>query len=96
MTTSPGPDATVEPLADSLRELVAILSGLKAAVERKAPIERLAYRIDEVADALGMSRRAVERGTRLADFREVTGKAARAPIWSVSTVQPTWTQSKGN
>jgi hypothetical protein len=48
-------------LVDSLAELVAILPGLRAAIERKPSVERLAFRIDEVAESLGMSRRAIER-----------------------------------
>ena len=51
----------VKPLAAVLQDLAGILPGLKAALERKPPVERLTLRLDEVADSLGMSRRAIER-----------------------------------
>jgi hypothetical protein len=51
----------VTPLIAVLQELAAILPGLKATLERKPPIDRMALRIDDAADSLGMSRRAIER-----------------------------------
>jgi hypothetical protein len=65
MTPAPRPDYTLKPertflpkgttLADALRELVVILPGLKAALDRTPPMERMALRIDEVADLIGTS-----------------------------------------
>jgi predicted DNA-binding transcriptional regulator AlpA len=98
MSVKPRVDGTVRPetavlpevatLADTLRELVAILSGLKAAIERKPPLERLALRIDEVAAALGMSRRAIERERSAGRFAPPDlhiGK--KVPIWRVETIR---------
>ena len=90
MTPPDRPDCTMAPeaadlpegvttLADALRELADILPGLKAAIERKPPVERLAYRIDEVADSLGMSRRAIEREQSAGRFPAPTRTSARSP-----------------
>jgi hypothetical protein len=57
------PDATT--LASALQELVSLLSRLPTVLEHlgngKPPVQRLAYRLDELAAALGMSRRALDR-----------------------------------
>ena len=68
----------VKPLAAVLQELAGILPGLKAALERNPPVERLTYRIDEVADALGMSRRAIEREGVLVAFLHLTCSSGSA------------------
>ncbi len=66
MTPKPRPDSTttpeapelpegLKPLAAVLQELAHVLPGLKAALERQArpPVERLAFRLDEIADRYG-------------------------------------------
>jgi hypothetical protein len=74
--------ATLEPLACAVSKLVETL-------ERKAepPVERLAYRLDELADAIGVSRRSLDRERAAGRFpapdRVVGGKI---PIWSRATV----------
>jgi predicted DNA-binding transcriptional regulator AlpA len=86
------PDASLT-LADALRELAAILPGLKAALERKPPVERLAYRIDEVADSLGMSRRAIERERSAGRFPAPDLHIGKSPLWRPQTIS-TWLDSQ--
>jgi hypothetical protein len=97
MTPAPSSDCTSEPeavilpemtaLADALRELVVILQGLKAALDRKPPIERLALRIDEVAAAIGMSRRAIERERSAGRWPLADLQIGKAPLWRVETIR---------
>jgi predicted DNA-binding transcriptional regulator AlpA len=92
------PDADEPPekrvtLADTLAKLTAILPGLKAAIERKPPVERLALRIDEVADSLGMSRRAIERERSAGRFPAADLHIGKAPLWRVETIRD-WLDSK--
>ncbi len=74
-------------LADILADLAAILPGLKAAIENKPPIARMAMRLDEVADALGMSRRAIERERSAGRFPKPDGKVGKCPIWKPATIE---------
>ena len=55
-------------------DLIAILTRLANTLDRQArpPVDRLTYRLDELADALGVSRRAIERGSAPADSRPPT------------------------
>jgi predicted DNA-binding transcriptional regulator AlpA len=97
MTPAPRPDCTFQPeaavlpegttLADALRELVVILPGLKAALDRKPPVERMALRIDEVADSIGMSRRAVERERSAGRFPPADLHVGKAPLWRIETIR---------
>ncbi len=77
----------IKPLAAVLQELAGILAGLKAALERKPLVERLAYRIDEVADALGMSRRAIERERAAGRFPAPDAHFGKAPLWRPDTLR---------
>jgi hypothetical protein len=92
MTPAPRLDGTVTPeaaelpegvksMASVLQELAGILPGLKAALERKPPVERLTYRMDELADSLGMSRRAIERERRAGRFPTPDLQIGKAPLW---------------
>jgi predicted DNA-binding transcriptional regulator AlpA len=102
---APAPAVTTEPaatelpetrvtLANSLAELVGILPGLKAAIERKPSVERLALRIDEVADSLGMSRRAIERERSAGRFPAADLHVGKAPLWRVETIRD-WLENGG-
>jgi hypothetical protein len=81
----------VHRLADILAELVGILTGLKAALERQAKnrprIEPLALRVDEVADALGVSRRIIERERAAGRFPKPDKHIGRCPLWRVETIK---------
>jgi predicted DNA-binding transcriptional regulator AlpA len=83
----------VKPLAAVLQELAGILPELKAALERKPPVERLTYRIDEVADSLGMSRRAIERERSAGRFPPPDLHIGKAPLWRPETVRD-WLDSR--
>jgi predicted DNA-binding transcriptional regulator AlpA len=80
-------------LAETVAKLAAILPGLKAAIERKPPVERLALRIDEVADSLGMSRRAIERERSAGRFPAADLHVGKAPLWRIETIRD-WLDSK--
>lgn len=45
-------------------------------------IERIAYRIDEVADALGVSRRTIERERSAGRFPQPARYIGKVPLWS--------------
>jgi hypothetical protein len=89
--TSILPHATT--LADILRELVIILTGLKAVIDRKTPVERLAFRTDEVASSLGISRRAFERERSAGRFPAPDLYIGKVPLWRPETVRD-WLDSR--
>jgi predicted DNA-binding transcriptional regulator AlpA len=51
------------------------------------PIERLAWRLDEVAKALGISRRTFERERAAGRFPAPDLKIGTAPLWRPMTVR---------
>ena len=81
------PDQTTDALAVALAQLVAILPGLKAAIKSKPSVARLALRLDEVADSLGMSRRAIERERSAGRFPAPDLRVGKAPLWRVETIR---------
>jgi predicted DNA-binding transcriptional regulator AlpA len=87
------PPERVKPLAAVLQELAGILPRLNAALERKPPVERLTYRIDEVADSLGMSRRAIERERSAGRFPAPDLHIGKAPLWRPETIRD-WLDSR--
>jgi predicted DNA-binding transcriptional regulator AlpA len=104
--TAPAPAATgppedaelpegVKPLAAVLRELAGILPGLRLALEHqaRAPVPRLAYRLDELADSLGMSRRAIERERSAGRFPAPDLRFGKAPLWRPETIRD-WLDSR--
>ncbi len=78
----------VTTLADSLAQLAAILPGLKAAVDgqRQPPVPRLAYRLDELAVSLGMSRRTLERERSAGRLPKPDLHIGKAPLWRPETI----------
>jgi hypothetical protein len=80
------PEGTIT-LADALAELVDILPGLKAALDRQSGQPRLAYRLDELAAALGMSRRALERERAAGRLPKPDLQIGLAPLWKPSTLE---------
>lgn len=93
--TSRTPQADHRPetaeLPEAISALVAILPRLAAALERQADnrprIEPLAYRIDELADALGVSRRAIERERAAGRFPKPDLTIGKMPLWRRETVR---------
>jgi predicted DNA-binding transcriptional regulator AlpA len=82
MTRSLAPEAPVEPEA--------------AANGRPAnpPVERLALRFDEVAAALGVSRRLLERKRAAGRFPRPDLKIGRCPLWRPETIRR-WVEGGG-
>jgi predicted DNA-binding transcriptional regulator AlpA len=82
-------------LADSLARLVAILPGLTAAIERKPQVDRMALRLDEVSDSIGMSRRAIERERSAGRFPLPDLHIGKAPLWRPQTISAWLDSQKG-
>jgi hypothetical protein len=85
----------VTTLAAILQELAAILPGLKAALERQArPVDRLALRIEELADALGVSRRKIERERAAGRWPRPDLHIGKMPLWKPETIRR-WIEGGG-
>ncbi len=78
-------------LAQVVAELAALLPGLRQAIERQAdakpPVERMALRLDEVADAIGLSRRVIERARSAGRFPKPDLAIGKMPLWRPETVR---------
>jgi predicted DNA-binding transcriptional regulator AlpA len=83
----------LKPLICVLQELAAILPALKATLERKPPVDRMALRIDDAADSLGMSRRAIERERSAGRFPAPDLHIGKSPLWRPQTIS-TWLDSQ--
>jgi len=59
-------------------------------------IERLALRIDEVAESLGLSRRHIERMRSAGRFPAPDRKAGRALLWRPETVKAWMSEASSN
>jgi hypothetical protein len=51
------------------------------------PVERLTYRFDEVAAAIGVSRRLLERERSAGRFPTADLHIGRVPLWRISSVK---------
>jgi predicted DNA-binding transcriptional regulator AlpA len=60
----------------------------------RPPVERLAYRIDEVANSVGLSRRAIERARVAGRFPKADIKVGRCPLWRIETIKA-WLEGGG-
>ena len=49
--------------------------------------DRLAYRLDELAEALGVSRRTIERERSAGRFPKPDRTIGKMPVWSPSTIR---------
>ncbi len=65
-------------------------------VERLArpPVERLTYRLNDLADALGVSRRSLERERSAGRLPKPDLHIGRAPLWRIETVNR-WLEGGG-
>jgi predicted DNA-binding transcriptional regulator AlpA len=87
-------NSTAEPTAKSkslsavLAELTAILPSLRDAIERQAapPVDRLAYRLDELETRLGLSKRHIQREVSAGRFPRPV-KVGRVSLWPVETIR---------
>lgn len=57
-------------------------------------VERLAYRINEVAVALGVSRRTIERERSAGRFPQPTLRIGKSPLWSREALER-WLAERG-
>ena len=66
---------------------------LESKPEAAAP-ERLTYRLDELADALGVSRRTIERERSAGRFPRPDLTIGKMPLWRVETIRQ-WVEGSG-
>ena len=81
--------AETQPESDELAALIAILNRLTNTLDRQTrpPVDRLVYRIDELAEALRISRRAIERERAAGRFPRPDLVIGKMPLWRVETVR---------
>jgi hypothetical protein len=53
----------------------------------RSPIERLTYRVDDLAERLGVSRRLIEKARSAGKIPPADLKLGRVPLWRVETIQ---------
>lgn len=58
------------------------------------PAERIAYRLDELAEALGVSRRTIERERSVGRFPRPDLTIGRMPLWQPETIRR-WVERGG-
>ena len=81
--------AETQPEAAELAALIAILNRLVNALERQADrprIEPMALRIEEVAIAVGVSRRGIERERAAGRFPQPDLTIGKMPLWRPQTI----------
>jgi hypothetical protein len=98
------PEAADEPpqgvteLLVTLHELVRVLSGLPAVLEHlaksKPQVDRLTYRLDELAAALGVSRRVLERERAAGRLPRPDKVIGRMPLYRPETIRA-WIERGG-
>jgi hypothetical protein len=90
--TTPG---TIAP-AESLAEVVAALLALCTVLDRQAepPIERLAFRFDELAASIGVSRRVLERERAAGRLPKPDLYIGRMPLYRPETIRA-WLDPRG-
>jgi predicted DNA-binding transcriptional regulator AlpA len=85
-------------LADSLAKLTSLLPDLADALGRQSksqpPVARMTLRIDEVADAVGVSRRVLERERAAGRMPKSDLRIGKMPLWRVETIHA-WINSGG-
>jgi hypothetical protein len=93
--TTSGPTAEGPPEAADLAALVAILTRLADTIDRqtnKPRVEPMTLRVDELAEALGVSRRAIERERSAGRFPAADLTIGKMPLWRVETIRNWLTQ----
>jgi predicted DNA-binding transcriptional regulator AlpA len=85
-------------LADALAKLTTLLPGLADALDRQSksnpPVTRMTLRLDEVAEAVGVSRRVLERERSAGRMPKPDLRIGKMPLWRVETIQA-WIGSGG-
>ncbi len=87
MSRAPKPAPAPTPIDDDLPPGVVRLAN---ALDRW----RLTYRLDELAEALGVSRRTIERERSAGRFPPPDLKIGKAPLWKPETIRA-WIDSGG-
>jgi predicted DNA-binding transcriptional regulator AlpA len=67
--------------------MIAAIQPDDASTNGRAPVERLTYRIDELAAALGISRRTLERERSAGRFPKPDLAMGKMPLWRVDSVR---------
>jgi predicted DNA-binding transcriptional regulator AlpA len=93
------PEAPADPptIGETLSKLADILPRLADVVERaetRPRADRMALRLDEVADALGVSRRVIERERTEGRLPAPDLVIGRMPLWKVQTIK-SWLERGG-
>ena len=83
-TAEPGP---VEPAGPVPESLTAILRRLADALDRQAAPPRLAYRLSELAAALGVSKRLLEQARAAGRLPKADLRIGRVSLWKVETIR---------
>lgn len=85
-------------LADVLSKLAAILPRLTEALERQADdrprVEPLTYRFEDLAEAIGVSRRFLERELSAGRLPKPDLRLGKVPLWRVETIR-NWLERGG-
>ena len=86
-------------MAQALGELVAILPQMVAALDRQAEVasrvKPMAYRLDQVAESLGVSRSTIERARREGRFPAPDASlGGKLLLWQPSTIRE-WLERGG-
>lgn len=85
-------------LAETLKRLAEILPRLAEALERQSGdrprVERLTYRIEDLVDALGVSRRFLERTGAAGRLPKPDMRIGKVPLWRVETIR-SWLDKGG-
>jgi predicted DNA-binding transcriptional regulator AlpA len=78
-------------IRDLLVELAQVLPRLAMILERQSEardrVEPLAYRIDQVAAALGVSRRTLERALSAGKFPKPDLRFGKSAVWRIETLR---------
>jgi predicted DNA-binding transcriptional regulator AlpA len=83
-------------LAEVLAKLVSLLPGLAGAIDRQTKeqplVARITLRLDEVAEAVGVSRRVLERERAAGRMPKPDIRIGKMPLWRPETIQA-WVNS---
>jgi hypothetical protein len=92
------PTATTDELAAltaALLELITVLTFLRDVIARQDPsVPRLAYRLDELADALGVSRRLIEKEKAAGRLCKPDMHIGHIPLYRPETIRR-WIEEGG-
>jgi predicted DNA-binding transcriptional regulator AlpA len=70
------------------------MTTISAEEPTRPPVDRLALRLDEVAEAIGVSRRTIERERSAGRFPKPDRVIGKLSIWSVETIRK-WVEGGG-